>query len=137
VDSRSCSDPEFCRLKIGVRHRSRIRGQSTNSSGRAEILIEPPCSAELEEVLSRPFRRNFDPATAMAEARRLAQFFDQEKTTTDLPKCRDPDDQKFLEAAAAAHADFLITKDAELLALARRNPPFKIVTPQDFAASAP
>ena len=109
------------------------------SSGRAEILLDVPCFAELEEVLSRPFRRTFDPATALAEARGLAQFFEAKETLPALPTCRDPDDQKFLEAAAAAHADFLITKDDALLELARRKskPSFQIVTPQDFAASAP
>jgi putative PIN family toxin of toxin-antitoxin system len=109
------------------------------SSGRAEILLDVPCFAELEEVLSRPFRRTFDPATAMAEARGLAQFFEAKETLPALPTCRDPDDQKFLEAAAAAGADFLITKDDALLELARRKskPPFRIVTPIDFAASAP
>lgn len=109
------------------------------SSGRAEILIDAPCAAELEEVLSRPFRRIFDPTAAMAESRRLARFFESKETLPALPTCRDPDDQKFLEAAAAAGADFLITKDDALLELARRKskPPFRIVTPTAFAASAP
>jgi uncharacterized protein len=107
------------------------------TSGRAEILLDVPCFAELEEVLSRPFRRTFDPATALAEARRLAQFFEAKETLPALPTCRDPDDQKFLEAAASAKADFLITKDAELLELARRKPSFRIVTPQEFASLAP
>ena len=52
-----------------------------------------------------------------------------------MPRCRDPDDQKFLEAAAAARADALITKDEALLELARRKTklPFRILTPQGFA----
>jgi uncharacterized protein len=37
-----------------------------------------------------------------------------------LPRCRDPDDQKFLEAAWAAEADFLVTKDTALLDLGKR-----------------
>ena len=52
-----------------------------------------------------------------------------------LPRCRDPDDQKFLEAALAAHADYLITKDRALLYFARRRSrplPFRIVTPASF-----
>ncbi len=107
------------------------------ASGRAEILIDVPCFAELEEVLARPFRRSFDPAAALAEARGLAQFFEAKQALPTLPTCRDPDDQKFLEAAAAAGAGFLITKDAELLELARRKPSFRIVTPQEFASLAP
>ena len=34
-----------------------------------------------------------------------------------LPKCRDPHDQKFVELAAAAKADMLVTGDQDLLAL--------------------
>jgi predicted nucleic acid-binding protein len=49
-----------------------------------------------------------------------------------LPLCRDPHDQKFLEAALAAKADFLITKDQALLELARCVSPFRIVTPAEF-----
>ncbi len=37
-----------------------------------------------------------------------------------LPRCRDPDDQKFLELALAGHAALLLSRDAELLRLARR-----------------
>lgn len=40
--------------------------------------------------------------------------------TSRLPRCRDPDDQKFLEVACDAGAVALITRDAALLALARR-----------------
>ena len=58
-----------------------------------------------------------------------------------LPLCRDPDDQKFLEAALAARAEFLLTRDRALLELApraghaqRRALPFRILTPEGFAA---
>jgi putative PIN family toxin of toxin-antitoxin system len=37
-----------------------------------------------------------------------------------LPACRDPDDQKFLELALASGAPWLISKDRDLLKLARR-----------------
>lgn len=49
-----------------------------------------------------------------------------------LPRCRDPDDQKFLELARDGAADFLVTKDKALLKLRRisRDPGgFRIVTP--------
>lgn len=44
--------------------------------------------------------------------------------------CRDPDDQKFLDLAAAAGADFLITGDGDLLALAAVAP-FSILRPSE------
>ena len=51
--------------------------------------------------------------------------------STSLPKCRDSDDQKFLELAACAGAHILVTSDQKLLGLARRTP-FAILTPVKF-----
>ena len=51
-----------------------------------------------------------------------------------LPKCRDPDDQKFLEAALAAGAQCLVTKDHALLELSKHTRPFRILTPKKFPA---
>ncbi|MEW9625771.1 PIN domain-containing protein [Rhodanobacter geophilus] len=53
-----------------------------------------------------------------------------------LPRCRDPDDQKFLELARACGAQWLLSRDRELLRLARRTRRehgFDIVTPQAWA----
>jgi predicted nucleic acid-binding protein len=52
-----------------------------------------------------------------------------------LPACRDPDDQKLLEAALAARAGFLVTKDRALLDLAPRVAHFRILTPGGFSGS--
>ena len=38
--------------------------------------------------------------------------------TVDVPDCRDPEDRMFLELAAAANADALVTGDGDLLVLA-------------------
>ena len=51
-----------------------------------------------------------------------------------LPRCRDADDQKFLELAAHCSADMLLTRDKQLLRLARHRhkpPPFAILTAED------
>ncbi|KVE42205.1 PIN domain-containing protein [Burkholderia sp. BDU5] len=56
-----------------------------------------------------------------------------------LPKCKDRDDQKFLELAYAARADWLVSKDRALLKLARRTERdfgFRIAQPAPFAACA-
>jgi putative PIN family toxin of toxin-antitoxin system len=52
-----------------------------------------------------------------------------------MPRCRDPDDQMFLELAASTQADLLVSKDKALLAL-KRHPglTFKIVTPVEACA---
>jgi len=115
------------------------------AAGRAEVFIDDTCAAELARVLGRKLgRRTLNSAAqaaALAEVSRVARpITASSHDAVELPKCRDSDDQKFLEAAAAAHADVLITKDAALLELARRRtrpPPFRIVTPHAFAATAP
>lgn len=56
-----------------------------------------------------------------------------------LPLCRDRDDQKFLELALAAGAQWLITKDRALLKMARRiarDFGFNIVEPRPFVTAA-
>lgn len=51
----------------------------------------------------------------------------------DLPRCKDRDDQKFLELARDSAADWLVTADKALLHLARRDKLrglFRILTPE-------
>ncbi|MBI1283996.1 MAG: PIN domain-containing protein [Thiobacillus sp.] len=51
-----------------------------------------------------------------------------------MPRCSDPDDQKFIELAAAAHAQGLVSKDRAVLKLRRRCAPlFRIMTPTEVA----
>lgn len=116
-------------------------------AGHVEICIDEACEAELAEVLTRPFgKRRLENAAqqaALATCRRLATRIGTAATPAErarLPQCRDPDDQKFLEAALAAQADVLITKDRALLDLSRRKKrqvgrtvPFRILTPDEFA----
>ena len=55
-----------------------------------------------------------------------------------LPRCKDPDDQVFLELAAAGGARWLLSRDRHLLALAgrcRRSRGFDIATPEAWAAA--
>lgn len=56
-----------------------------------------------------------------------------------LPRCADPDDQKFLELALAVGARWLLSKDKELLKLDRRVCSaglFRILQPQDWPDGA-
>jgi putative PIN family toxin of toxin-antitoxin system len=52
-----------------------------------------------------------------------------------LPKCKDPDDQKFLELAQRGRSDVLVTSDGALLGLARRVS-FRILSPPKFTQYA-
>ena len=49
-----------------------------------------------------------------------------------MPHCSDPDDQKFIELAAMAHAQGLVSKDRAVLKLRRRCAPyFRIMAPAE------
>lgn len=92
--------------------------------GTLQAVTRSDCRAEWHRVLTYP-------ALRLDEARRdaLQAAYDSLTLAIDaapspeparLPRCRDPDDQKFLELARDAGAVALVTRDAELLALARR-----------------
>jgi putative PIN family toxin of toxin-antitoxin system len=107
---------------------------------RAEVYVDAACEEELARVLARGVgKRTLDAeiqTACMNECRRLAKRIEapaSDAARAALPRCGDPDDQKFLEAALAAGADCLVTKDRKLLALARKSGvPFRIVTPGEF-----
>lgn len=75
---------------------------------------------------------------ALTEYRRLARPVDGAPADAPLPRCRDADDQKFLELARDGGAEWLVTSDKDLLRLARRQKLaglFRILTP-DAALAA-
>lgn len=110
-------------------------------AGHAEIVIDAVCEEELQRVLAYPLQQwTLDAAareSCMAQCRDIARRMDLPCTAT-LPRCADPDDQKFLELASSAGADWLVTRDRALLDLSRHHVAltFRIVTPAEFAASA-
>jgi len=109
------------------------------SEGQAEVFIDAACEAELERVLAYDLARHTLDADAqaacLAACRRIAERADTPAPKAErklLPRCQDPDDQKFLELALAARADVLVTRDHKLLELARRTRPFRILNPRAF-----
>ena len=108
---------------------------------RAAVYIDELLEAELARVLAYDLGKHSIDAAAqaacLAACRRVALKIEApaaEALQVRLPQCRDPDDQKFLEAALAARADFLVTKDQALLELAPRVRQFRILTPAEFGA---
>jgi len=105
--------------------------------GRAEIFIDAACEAELVRVLAYDLGRHSigaeKQAACLAACRLIAKLLHKTEISG-LPRCPDPGDQIFLEAAAAAKADYLVTKDRHLLDMARRRLPFRVVQPQFFEA---
>jgi len=103
------------------------------AQGRAEVLIDSACRAELERVLAYPLGRNVDIAACLRRCDEIVKKITTPTTEVALPACRDPDDQKFLTLAAATRADCLVTRDRELLRLARRCAAhFAILPPSAF-----
>lgn len=115
--------------------------QSAVAAGLAEIVINAACEDELIRVLAYPLQRwtldTEQQAARLAQCRAITRKMDLQ-CPAPLPRCADPDDQKFLELAAAARAGWLVTRDRDLLALARHHPrlEFHIVTPAEFASRA-
>ncbi len=91
---------------------------------RLEAVTDIDCRAEWVRVLDYPALC----LDAHRRARALASFDAAQRSPLPaappsvivLPRCRDPDDQKFLELAARCGAIALITRDASLLQLSRR-----------------
>jgi len=93
--------------------------------GRVQAVADSACRNEWLRVLEYPsvpirpeqraeLRERFDAAVVtLAEPREPASL-------VPLPACRDRDDQKFLELAQVSGARWLLSKDRDLLKLARR-----------------
>jgi putative PIN family toxin of toxin-antitoxin system len=97
------------------------------------------CVDEFTEVLMRATfkletERRFD---ILRRWDRLAERVDRVHPAT--LSCTDPHDQKFLDLASTARADWLVTKDKALLKLARRarNDGLLILTPTAAGARVP
>src|SRR5690349_18703542 len=98
--------------------------RDAHAAGRLEILITAEGEDELVRVLAYERGERTLPREAQVECiercRSLARRIDTHTADAErgkLPVCRDRDDQKFLEAALVADAQFLVTKDKALLEL--------------------
>lgn len=88
--------------------------------GRLQLLCSEDLLAELADVLDRPRIQAF---VSPEDALLLRQLYAQEATFFEPganPKvCRDPQDDYLLALAEAARADYLVTRDEDLLVLGR------------------
>lgn len=109
------------------------------ADGRAECFVDAAGLVELERVLAYPALRLTPDAAAavLAAFTALARRIESVPETAVLPRCRDPDDQKFLELAVGIGADALLTRDRALLELATRirrvSPALQIVSPDTWS----
>jgi putative PIN family toxin of toxin-antitoxin system len=107
-------------------------------AGEVVAVSNPACRDEWRRVLRYPQFALDAARCAELEAAYDAlttRFEPGEPLASTLPRCRDPDDQKFLELARDARAVALLTRDAELLNLSRRaqrDAGFAILLPEAF-----
>ncbi len=100
---------------------------------KVQVVIDDACEAELQRVLDYRFSAKWpvDKPKVLAQCLAVVNRIEGEREKGDLPRCADPDDQKFLELALAAGAQCVLTRDEALLRLGKRTP-FRIVTPEGF-----
>jgi putative PIN family toxin of toxin-antitoxin system len=110
--------------------------RDAQAAGRVEIVIDEACEAELVRVLAYDLGKySLEPdaqTQCIARCRSVARRVPAGSSAA-LPRCKDPDDQKFLDLAASAGAHRLISKDQAVLALAPRVTQFRILAPKDCA----
>ncbi len=98
--------------------------KAAHGDGRIRIVVDEACLLELSEVLDYPEFRLDDvqKEQILAEVNRCSvRHIDRQSAhPPGLPRCSDPDDQKFLMLAHSAGADWLLTRDKALLKLSRR-----------------
>ena len=111
--------------------------RATWHGGQSVPLVSRPTAQELVRVLAYPKFR-----LAAAEREDLlgdflpyAEVVTRVRAGAGVPRCRDPADQMFIELAAAARADALVSGDNDLPALAGR---FRIpiLTPEQWRQKA-
>lgn len=96
------------------------------------ILMSIPLSEEMDDVLSRP---RFDRYISRQERDEFLQALLDESELIEIVEpiriCRDSKDDKILELAVSGNAEYIVTGDADLLALN----PFRgiaIIAPAEF-----
>jgi putative PIN family toxin of toxin-antitoxin system len=107
-------------------------------NGDWQALTGDACFEEFRRVLTYPMfalpadRQQASLAAYAQRVQRIPALADG-APRADLPRCKDRDDQKFLELARDGAADWLVTADKALLKLARRERLrglFRILTPE-------
>ena len=99
-------------------------------NGQIIPLISADTRSELIETLRKP---EFDAGEEQANMLYLNYCVEVEipDPPPETPVCRDPDDQAFLVLAYQAKADYLVTRDGDLLAL-KEESEILIVTPSEL-----
>ncbi|MDQ3286909.1 MAG: putative toxin-antitoxin system toxin component, PIN family [Pseudomonadota bacterium] len=125
-------DPHVSALRAALRERT------------VRAVTNAPCREEWLRVLAYPQMRLDDErrqalTIAFDALAQPCQLDAEAREPVVLPRCRDRDDQKFLQLAYDARARWLVSRDLEVLALGRRTARagwFEILTPQAWSLTA-
>ena len=87
---------------------------AANTNGRV-LVVSDAILAEVRRVLTGKFRQSPDSTDrVLNRVRTLSDLVTPHLTVTE---CRDPDDNRILEAAIAGSADYIVSGDADLLSM--------------------
>jgi putative PIN family toxin of toxin-antitoxin system len=112
-------------------------------TGAIDLFVTPAASAEVKDVLTRPrTRRQFPDLTPAAVDAYVSELDSHSTQLVDVPLVftveRDPKDSLYVNLAVAANANYLISRDKDLLDLMqdesfrRRFPNLTILDPVAF-----
>lgn len=111
--------------------------RARSDSGEWQAITNAACLGEFRRVLGYPLfaltQQQQSDALAAYATRAIHHDASPPAAAVQLPRCKDRDDQKFLELARDSTADWLVTADKALLRLARRERLrglFRILTPE-------
>jgi len=99
------------------------------------LVVSKPLLVELFEVLKRPEIRSKFSSSVSIDYKQILDFLSQAVVVEigDIPDIsRDMEDNKFLETAIAARADYLVSEDKDLLILGKYRGT-QILTCREFA----
>lgn len=98
---------------------------------RFDLVISPPILDEYRRVLDEMMRKR--PLPVLTSILRIIELHAEmvEPVSFAQSVCGDPDDDKFLEAALAAHAGYVVSGDAALLNL-KHHRGIEVVRPARF-----
>ncbi|QWT19669.1 putative toxin-antitoxin system toxin component, PIN family [Bacillus sp. NP157] len=107
--------------------------------GEVEAVTREDCRDEWLAVLDYPALKleEGQRVEAISRFNALVRVLPKKACEKSPPRCRDPDDQKFLELASSAGASILFSRDAEVLRLAsrtKREGLFDIMRPEEWPA---
>ncbi len=121
-------------LVSGLVHRPGVPGRIVAAwqEGQLNVVLSQFILDEVVRVLPRMKRLNLTPEKILDLANRLRYLSEIVVPDSEIePALRDPADQQILGTLRASQADYLITGDKDLLALAEK---YRIITPAAFWA---